>query len=108
MQKSEKLEKFLGLVSEDKSNLLEKMQWRIANKEWLERSGKIALKILRKLRENKDAQLLPSNQKELAELMQMKPQQVNRIVKGDENLTLETISRIEQALKIQLIELQVA
>jgi hypothetical protein len=32
MQKSEKLEKFLGLVSEDKSNLLEKMQWRIANK----------------------------------------------------------------------------
>jgi plasmid maintenance system antidote protein VapI len=38
----------------------------------------------------------------------MKPQQVNRIVKGDENLTLETISRIEQALKIQLIDLEAA
>ncbi len=108
MEKREKLEKFLNLVSEDKSNLLEKIQWRIANKEWLERSGKIALKILRKLRENKKAQLFPSTQKELAELMQIKPQQVNKIVKGNENLTLETISRVEQALKIQLIELEIA
>jgi len=41
MQKSEKLEKFLGLVSYEKSDLLEKLQCRQANKEWRKRSGKL-------------------------------------------------------------------
>jgi hypothetical protein len=31
MQKSEKLEKFLGLVNDEKSDLLEKLQWKEAN-----------------------------------------------------------------------------
>ena len=68
MEKSEKLERFLGLVSDEKSDLLEKLQWRQANEEWRERSGKIALKVLRKLRENKSKEQFPSSQKELAEL----------------------------------------
>jgi hypothetical protein len=66
MQKSEKLEKFLGLVSNYKSGLLEKIQWRQSNEEWRERSGKIALKVLRKLRENKNKEQLPSSQKEFS------------------------------------------
>jgi plasmid maintenance system antidote protein VapI len=35
----------------------------------------------------------------------MKPQQINTILKGNENLTLETISRIELALNIQIMDL---
>jgi ribosome-binding protein aMBF1 (putative translation factor) len=105
MEKSEKLEKFLTLVSDEKTELLEKIEWRRANRKWLEKSGKIAFKILRILRKNKEENKFPSSQKELAELVNMKPQQINTILKGNENLTLETISRIEVALGVQIMEL---
>jgi ribosome-binding protein aMBF1 (putative translation factor) len=36
--------------------------------------------------------------------MKVSPQQINKIVKGQENLTLETISKLEIALNIQLID----
>lgn len=76
------------------------------NKEWLDRSAKIAIKILRTLRQNRNAGVFPSSQKELAELMGSMPQRINKIVKGGENLTLETITQLEIALNIQLIELK--
>ena len=106
MQKSEKLEKFLGLISDEKSDFLEKLQWRQANEEWRERSGNIALKILRKLRDNKNKKQFPSSQKELAELLKISPQQVNKIVKGSENLTIETICKIENVLNIHFFEFE--
>jgi plasmid maintenance system antidote protein VapI len=37
--------------------------------------------------------------------MNITPQQVNKMVKGTENLTLETISRVEKAINIQLINI---
>ena len=43
------------------------------------------------------------SQKELAERMGVSPQQVSKIVKGQENLTLETISKIEMVLGITII-----
>ncbi len=36
--------------------------------------------------------------------MNVSPQQISKIVKGQENLTLETISNLEIALGIQIIE----
>jgi DNA-binding Xre family transcriptional regulator len=97
MEKSENLKNFLKLVSDDKSNLLEKLRWRIANQDWLKKSGAIALRVLTTLKEKN------MSQKTLAEIMNVSPQQVNKIVKGSENLTLETITKLEQALDIQLI-----
>jgi transcriptional regulator with XRE-family HTH domain len=44
------------------------------------------------------------SQKELAERIGVSPQQVSKIVKGNENLTLETISKLEAALGVPLIE----
>jgi ribosome-binding protein aMBF1 (putative translation factor) len=44
-------------------------------------------------------------QKELAELLGVSAQQVNKILKGSENLTLDTIERIEKVLGIELITL---
>jgi transcriptional regulator with XRE-family HTH domain len=44
------------------------------------------------------------SQKQLAENMKVSAQQINKIVKGKENLTLETISKLENALGIVLIE----
>ncbi len=75
------------------------------NQEWLDRSAKIALKVIRTLRANRIASIYPGTQKELAEKMAVSPQQINKIAKGTENLTLETISRLEKALSIQLVEL---
>lgn len=75
------------------------------NKEWLDRSANIAIKILSTLRHNRKENRFPNTQKDLAEIMNITPQQVNKMVKGTENLTLETISRVEKALDIQLIDL---
>lgn len=79
---------------------LEDAKWRQANADWLDLSAAIAMKILRFLRENK------ITQKELADRLGFSPQYVNKIVKGSENLTLETISKIEKALDFQLINVQ--
>lgn len=98
MKNNERLQKFLGLVSEEVSGFEEKALWRIKNKDWLEKSALIAIKILRAL---KDQQL---SQKELAEKMQVSAQYISKIVKGSENLSLDTISKLETALNIRLIE----
>ncbi|MDZ7936105.1 MAG: helix-turn-helix transcriptional regulator [Emticicia sp.] len=76
------------------------------NKEWLDRSAKIAVRVLRTLRQNRNTGVSPGSQKELADLMGSLPQRINKIVKGSENLTLETIAQLEKALNIQLMELK--
>jgi plasmid maintenance system antidote protein VapI len=98
-EKSENLKNFLKLVTFEETSLHKKIQWRIANAEWLKKSGAIALRVLMALKEKN------MSQKTLAEIMNVSPQQVNKIVKGSENLTLETISKLEQALDIDLINI---
>lgn len=68
------------------------------NEAWLNVSSAIALTILAWLRKNK------MTQKELSQKLGYSPQYVNTIVKGSENLTLETIVKIEKILGIKLIE----
>ena len=87
----------LNELASNKSNWLEKAKNRQKNKEWLKHSQKIAIKVLRTLREKK------IKQKQLAVMIGVSPQYVNKIVKGKENLTLDTISKLEQALGIKLI-----
>ena len=43
-------------------------------------------------------------QKTLAELLGVSAQQVSKILKGKENLTLDTISKLEKVLGISIIE----
>lgn len=76
------------------------------NKDWLELSANIAIRILSTLRANKTDGKYPNSQKQLAELMGISSQQINKILKGNENLTLKTINKIEKTLSIQLIELK--
>ena len=93
----------LDAISEVDNSWMDDVLFYEQNKEWLDRSAKIAVKILRKLRENRLDGKFPSSQKDLAEIMNVSPQQINKIVKGTENLTLETISRIEEAIAIKLM-----
>lgn len=68
---------------------------------WLTRSAAIAQRISRTLQARR------MMQKELAETIGIKPQQVSKILKGNVNLTLVTISKIEAALGINLVEVSV-
>ncbi len=89
---------FEKLVSTETSGWLKKAQWREENESWLEKSELIALKILETIKIQK------ISQKELARTMGVSAQYVNKIVKGNENLSLETISKLEKALGVKLIE----
>jgi ribosome-binding protein aMBF1 (putative translation factor) len=90
-------DKLNQIITDEPSQWLEDANYRFENKAWLRKSQAIALKILTHIRANS------ISQKELAERLNVAPQQVNRWVKGGENFTLDTISKIEIALGIELI-----
>lgn len=93
------LERKLEELSSGESNWKEGVEARRKNTDWLKHSRKIAIKIVRFLKENK------IKQKELAEKLGVSAQQVSKIVKGKENLTLETIAKIEKVLDIQILNI---
>jgi len=97
MKREEKIEKLNKIVAGQKSKWEERAEFRIKNEEWLNKSAEIALKILRTLR------YFDMSQAKLAEGIGVSPQQISKIVKGKENLTLDTICKIEKVLNTELI-----
>lgn len=90
--------------SKQDNSWIERAKYRNENKAWLDISFAIAVKIMSAIKANKAADIFPKTQKELAEAMICSPQYVNKLLKGTENLQLETIVKIEQILNITLIE----
>ena len=88
-----KLEQFQSSTS---SCWREKAERRQNNKIWIRYSQKIAMKMLDKMEE------LHLNQTQLAERMECSQQYVSKVLRGQENLSIETIVKIEQALNIQI------
>mgnify|MGYP002624157762 FL=1 len=76
----------------------EQAEWRMQNKSWLRHSQRIAVKMLEKMDE------LGMTQKQLAELMGCSQQYVSKVLKGQENLSLETMSKIEDCLHISIFQ----
>ena len=83
--------------SETPSKWREEAEWRRENASWLRHSQQIAVKVLLKMKE------LHLTQKALAERMNCTQQYVSKILKGKENLSLDTMSRLEEALNIGLV-----
>lgn len=79
------------------SKWLENAQWRMQNKSWLRHSQRIAMMMLDKMDE------LNMSQKQLSELMGCSQQYVSKVLKGQENLSLETMSKIEGCLGIHIL-----
>ncbi len=77
----------------------DEIEFRNDNREWLAISERLALKIRRILREKRLSQY------ELAEKMGVSPAQITKILSGKENLGIKTISKIERALGVNLIEI---
>jgi transcriptional regulator with XRE-family HTH domain len=97
MKNQEMSNKLEALVSKTPSKWIEESNKRFEDKEGLRYSQQVAVRILRTLREKK------LSQKDLAELLKVTPQTVNKWVKGSENIGLFTIGRIDKALGIKLM-----
>ena len=67
------------------------------NKSWLRHSQRIAVKMLEKMDE------LSMTQKQLADMMGCSQQYVSKVLKGQENLSLETMSKIASCLKLSIL-----
>lgn len=94
---SKKKKEFLESIEKSDGKWLKDAKYRRANRKWLRKSQNIALRILDVLDEK------GMQQKELAEALDVSPQQISKIVKGKQNLTLETISKLEQVLGVELV-----
>ena len=83
--------------SETPSTWREDAEWRRDNWSWLRHSQKIAVKVLLQMKQE------GLTQKALAERMNCTQQYVSKILKGKENMSLDTLSKLEDALSIKLI-----
>lgn len=91
---NDKIKKY---ISDESSNWMEQAEKYESNKDWLDKSALIAIKILSTLRSQS------ITQKGLADSIGVTPQYINKVVKGQENLSLETICKIERSLGITLV-----
>jgi transcriptional regulator with XRE-family HTH domain len=96
-KKLSNMDKLKHLISDSPSQWHVKAEWREKNESHLDLSFSIALKILRALRSQN------MSQKDLALQMNVTPQYINKVLKGAENLSLETITRIGGILNIDLV-----
>lgn len=69
------------------------------NKSWLCYSRHIAMMMLDKMEK------LNINQEQLSKLLDCTQEHISEILKGEENLSLETMTKIEQCLKIQIFNI---
>jgi ribosome-binding protein aMBF1 (putative translation factor) len=102
--KNENIKKILELVSEKDSGWLEKAKWRQENEDWLDISFSIAVKVASTLSANKKENIYPKSQVELAEAMGCSAQYVNKLMRGQEKLQIDTICKVQCILGIKLIE----
>ncbi len=70
----------------------------LKSRKWLRYSSNISRRILSALED--DANL---NQIILAKQIGVSPQYISKVLKGQQNLSLETISKLSEALKVELI-----
>ena len=84
--------------SSTRSKWRERSEWRLQNKSWLRHSQHIAMLMLEKMNE------MNITQKQLADMMGCSQQYVSKVLKGHENLSLETLSKIEECLKISILQ----
>ena len=83
--------------SKTPSKWKEEAEWRRANHDWLWHSQRIAVKVMSRMREEHLSQTA------LAERMECTQQYVSKILHGQENLSLEMLAKLENALNIQLV-----
>ena len=79
----------------------EEAQWRRENREWLRYSQRIALLLLSYMKREHLTQAA------IAEQLGCSQQYVSKILKGTENLTIETIAKIENVINHKLLTFEI-
>ena len=79
---------------------LQAVNFRKEGQVWLRKSRQIALSVLYYLEQK------GMTKKDLAEKMGVTPTYVGKLLKGKENLSLETISKIEEAMDVDLVNVK--
>lgn len=99
MMKSKNEKRLIGMSGLDDDSLQQGTILRDAGSDyWVYRSAAIARRISSALKAKN------IRQKELAMTIGLRPQQVSRILKGNINLTIKTVAKLEVALGITLLE----
>lgn len=91
------LDKLAEMATPRSERAKEQTKFRKDNREWLNMSHEIALTIHYYLRN------AGMTQKELAEKMGVSPAYIGKILKGNENLTLETICKLQKAINVKFM-----
>lgn len=86
-------------ISERASKWSQRAEERETAQPWLEYSRRVAFVVLRELKR------LKLSHADLAAKMGVSRQHITKIVKGKENLTIETISKLELALSIRILHI---
>ncbi len=97
MNKEKALERLRQHAETIHSDWRECAEWRRENRDWISRSQEIALRMLNSMDK------LHLTQRALAERMGCSQQYISKVLKGQENLSLETLVKIENALGIELL-----
>ena len=95
MSKTEEKLKHLA-AQNPPSKWKEKVTYRKENKAWIRKATRISLRVLGALDEK------GWSQAQLARALEVTPQQVSKIVKGENDFKLSTVSKLEAVLGIQL------
>ncbi|MDR1897751.1 MAG: helix-turn-helix domain-containing protein [Prevotellaceae bacterium] len=91
------IKKLKEYESTEKSRWREEANFRRKNKSWLRHSQFIAMLMLDKMEE------LGLTRQDIASEMHVSQQYVDRILKGGENISLETLAKIEDILHINIL-----
>jgi plasmid maintenance system antidote protein VapI len=81
-----------------KNLFFEKVVYRLQRKTFLKYSSNIAQRVMAAMEDRNDM-----NRKILAKTLSVSPQYISRITRGKENLTLDTIAKLSDALGVELI-----
>jgi len=97
-------ENFLKLVSETSDETIEKNRWRIKNRFWLKYSQRIAILILMKLEElGWDVKKFSEEGNVYLKNDNFKLENVEQMVKGSYNFSLEEICILEELLSLKIL-----
>lgn len=97
MEKNKALERLKLHAQKMDCGWRERAEWRRENAFWIRKSQMIAVLMLQKMDEMK------LNQTALASKLGCSQQYVSKLLKGQENMSLELICKIESALDIMLL-----
>lgn len=101
MNEKQRIQNFEGLISDERSTFLSESKEIIRNEEWLVASAGIIFMLL----DFMEKQSPKMKKKELAEKLSVSPQYVGKLLRGEENLTLQTMMKIAHVMGMSLSEL---